>query len=316
MLQSIAQLRKWLVWSTVALLAVVTVSYFVARARVRPQLHSIPKHLGIDIQQTSEGFTISKSEGGRTIYTIRASNAVQFKKGGHADLKNVNIVVYGKAHDRYDQIYGKEFTYDPVTGDVVGMGEVHIDLQGYAEGPTKPDQAPPDELKNPIHIVTNSITFNQKTGQAYTDEVVQFRTVQASGTARGAFYDSNTNQLQLKSDVHIITTGDNAADIVGSSGTIQKDPRQAVLLNAAIYQPDRTLTTDKLTMFFEPDNSVQHAQAEGNVNIEVRGDTIVDITGPRGDLNMGPDNVVVQAVVTGGAKYNTCLLYTSDAADE
>src|SRR5271166_3477961 len=82
---------------------------FVAKLKVRPPLHSVPQKLGIDIQQTSEGFTLSKSEGGRTIYTIRASNAVQFKKGGHADLKNVNIIVYGRAHDRFDQIYGKEF---------------------------------------------------------------------------------------------------------------------------------------------------------------------------------------------------------------
>jgi lipopolysaccharide export system protein LptA len=305
MFQSIAQMRKWLVWSAVALLGVVTISYYVARLKVKPTLHKVPKQLGIDIQQTSEGFTLSKSEAGRTIYTIRASNAVQFKKGGHADLKNVHIVVYGKAHDRYDQIYGNEFTYDPGSGDVNAVGEVHIDLQGYAEGPSKPDQAPPDELKNPIHVVTNSLTFNQKTGQAHTDDEVQFRTVQASGTAKGAFYDSNTNQLQLKSEVHIVTTGDNAADIFGSSGTIQKVPRQAVLLDAAIYEPDRTLTTNKLTMLFEPDNTIQHAQAEGNVNIEVRGPTIVDITGPRGDLNMGPDNAVIQAIVSGGAKYNT-----------
>ncbi len=305
MFQSVAQVRKWLVGFAVALLALVTVSYFIAKARVKPQLHSIPKILGIDIQQTSEGFTLSKSEGGRTIFTIRASNAVQFKKGGHADLKNVHIVVYGKAHDRFDQIYGKEFTYDPESGDINAMGEVNIDLQGYAEGPTKPDQAPPEELKNPIHITTNSLTFNQKTGIAHTDDEVTFQTLQASGTAKGAHYESQSNQLQLLSEVHIVTTGDNAADIFGSSGTIQKDPRQAVLLNAAIYEPDRTLTTDKLTMFFEPDNTIQHAQAEGNVNIEVRGPTIVDISGPRGDLNMGPQNAVLQAIVTGGAKYNT-----------
>jgi lipopolysaccharide export system protein LptA len=305
MFQSVAQVRKWLVGFAVALLALVTVSYFIAKARIKPQLHSIPKILGIDIQQTSEGFTLSKSEGGRTIFTIRASNAVQFKKGGHADLKNVHIVVYGKAHDRFDQIYGKEFTYDPESGDINAMGEVNIDLQGYAEGPTKPDQAPPEELKNPIHITTSSLTFNQKTGIAHTDDEVSFRTLQASGTAKGAHYESQSNQLQLLSEVHIVTTGDNAADIFGSSGTIQKDPRQAVLLNAAIYEPDRTLTTDKLTMFFEADNSIQHAQAEGNVNIEVRGPTIVDISGPRGDLNMGPQNAVLQAIVTGGAKYNT-----------
>jgi lipopolysaccharide export system protein LptA len=305
MSQPIVHMRKWLLWLAVGLLAVVTIAYYVAKAKVKPQLHSLPKQLGLDIQQTSEGFTLSKSEGGRTIYTIRASNAVQFKKGGKADLKNVHIVVYGKAHDRFDQIYGKEFTYDPQTGDVAGLGEVHIDLQGYAEGPTKPDQAQPDELKNPVHIVANSLTFNQKTGQGNTDDVVQFRTLQASGTAKGASYDSNTQQLQLKSEVHITTTGDNAADIFGSSGTIQKDPRQAVLLNAAIYQPDRTLTADKITMLFEPDNSIQHSRAEGNVNIEVRGSTIIDITGPLGDLNMGPDNTVKQAIVSGGAKFNT-----------
>ncbi len=305
MFQSIAQVRRWLVGIAVALLAVVTVSYFIAKARVKPQLHSIPQQLGLDIQQTSEGFTLSKSEGGRTIFTIRASNAVQFKKGGHANLKNVHIVVYGKAHDRYDEIYGKEFTYDPLTGDISAVGEVNIDLQGYAEGPTRPDQAPPEELKNPIHITTRSLTFNQKTGTAHTDDEVAFRTVQASGTAKGAYYDSATNQLQLKSEVHIVTTGTNGADIVGSSGTIQKEPRQVTLLDAAIYQPDRTLTAGKLTMLFEPDNTVQHAQAESNVNIEVRGPTIVDISGPRGDLNMGPQNVVQRAIVSGGAKYNT-----------
>lgn len=305
MFQSVAQVRKWLVGIAVGILAVVTVSYYVAKAKVKPMLHSVPKQLGLDIQQTSEGFTLSKSEAGRTIYTIRASNAVQFKTGGHADLKNVHIVVYGKAHDRFDQIYGNEFTYDPESGDINAVGEVHIDLQGYAEGPTKPDQAPPEELKNPIHITTNSITFNQKTGQAHTDDVVTFRTLQASGTATGASYDSTTNQLQLKSEVHIVTTGDNAADIFGSSGTIQKDPRQAVLMDAAIYEPDRTLTANKLTMLFEPDNTIQHAQAEGNVNIEVRGPTIVDMSGPRGDLNMGPQNAVQQAILTGGAQYNT-----------
>ena len=81
-------------------------------------LHNVPQQLGIDIQQTSDGFSLSKSEGGRTIYTIKASKAVQFKQGGHAELNNVHIVVYGKNHDRYDQIYGDHFTYDQQTGDI------------------------------------------------------------------------------------------------------------------------------------------------------------------------------------------------------
>ena len=135
MFQSIAQVRKWLIAGVVVLVVGVSVSYWITRFRVVPSLHSVPKTLGIDIQQTSDGFSLSKSEAGRTLYTIRASKAVQFKSGGRADLHNVHIVVYGHGHDRYDQIYGDEFTYDPQSGDVNAMGEVHIDLQGNAEGP-------------------------------------------------------------------------------------------------------------------------------------------------------------------------------------
>ncbi len=305
MFQSLAQVRKWLVVGVCVLVAIVTLSYWIARSRVGPTLHNVPSKLGFDIQQTSDGFSLSKSEAGRTIYTIRASKAVQFKQGGHADLRNVHIVVYGRTHDRFDQIYGNQFTYDPQSGEIKAIGEVHIDLQGNAEGPLKPDQAQPAELKNPVHLLTRSLTFNQKTGIAETDEVVDFRTEQATGSAKGAYYDSKSNELQLKSDVHIVTTGNHPATITGTSGLIQKVPRQAILLNAQIEQPDRTLTADQATLLFEPDNTVQHVIAEGNVHIQVRGVTVIDVVGPRGDLNMGPKNSIQQAILSGGAKFDT-----------
>jgi lipopolysaccharide export system protein LptA len=305
MLQSLIEARKWLVAAAVLVIAVVGISYYAAKLKVKPSLHNIPKELGIDIQQTSDGFSLSKSEGGRTLYTIRASKAVQFKAGGHADLQKVHVVVYGHQHDRYDQIYGEHFSYDPQSGDIVGTGEVHIDIQGYAEGPLKPDQSPPDELKNPVHLLTHNLTFNQKTGIAQTSEVVNFQSSQATGTATGAYYDSNSNELQLKSDVHIVTTGDKAAVITGASGVIQKLPRQAVLLDARIEQPAHTLTADKITMLFEPDNTVQHVVAEGNVHIESRGPTVVDVYGPHGDMNMGPNNSIQQTILTGGARFVT-----------
>ncbi len=305
MFQSLAQVRKWLVACGVLLVAAVTVSYWIARSHVQPVLHNIPQSLGLDIQQTSEGFSLSKSVGGRTLYTIHASRAVQFKAGGHANLHNVHIVVYGRSHDRYDQIYGDQFTYNPQTGDIQAVGEVHIDLQGNAEGPSRPDQAPPEEMKNPLHLVTRALTFNQKTGIAQTDEAVEFHTEQASGSAKGAYYDSKQNELQLKSDVHVLTSGAHPATITGSSGTIQKEPRQAVLLNAKIEQPNRTLTADKATLLFAPDNTVQHAVAEGSVHIQDRGPSIVDITGPRCDLNLGPKNSLQQAIMSGGAEFDS-----------
>jgi len=287
------------------LVAAVTLSYWIARARMKPVLHNVPRQLGFDIQQTSDGFSLSKSEGGRTLYTIRASRAVQFKQGGHADLRNVHIVVYGKNHDRFDQIYGDQFTYDPQSGDIHAVGEVHIDLEGNAEGPLRPDQAQPEELKNPLHLVTRSLTFNQKTGVANTDDVVNFQTEQAVGSAKGAHYDSKQNELLLKSDVHVVTRGAHPATITGTSATLEKQPRQAVLLNMKIDQPDKTLTADRGTLLFSPDNTVQHALAEGNVHIQSRGPSVTDVYGPRGDLNLGDKNTIRQAIVSGGATFET-----------
>ena len=158
--------------------------------RCIPLLHNVPQQLGIDIQQTSDGFSLSKSEAGRTIYTIQASKAVQFKQGGHAELKNVHIVVYGKNHDRYDQIYGDQFTYDQQTGDIKAVGEVHIDLQGNAEGPAKPDQAAPAELKNPLHVVTQLTHLQPEDRHSPNRFGRKLPAAQASGSAKGAYYDS------------------------------------------------------------------------------------------------------------------------------
>src|SRR5581483_11221223 len=98
-------------------------------------------------------------EGGRTIFTIRASQATQYKPGGRAELRGVHILVYGRRANRFDQIYGEQFDYDPQSGNVSAMGEVHMDLEGNAEGPLSPDQARPAELKNPIHVKTSGLVF-------------------------------------------------------------------------------------------------------------------------------------------------------------
>ena len=46
---------------------------------------------------------------------------------------------------------------------------------------TSPDQTPPKELKNPIHLETSGLVFNQKTGDARTKKRVDFRISQATG---------------------------------------------------------------------------------------------------------------------------------------
>src|SRR3954468_20561603 len=129
------RLRKWFALA-IALILIVVAGFYVrgyyARYLLSKMIQKRAEKLGVNIQQSTDTFTFSKSEGGHTLFTVRASKAVQVKTG-HAELHEVDIIVYGKDNNRYDQIYGSDFQYEPSTGDVTANGEVHIDLQGTAE---------------------------------------------------------------------------------------------------------------------------------------------------------------------------------------
>src|SRR5882672_11104095 len=170
------RLRRVLAGTAILLMLFVAGMYFYARSRATNVLKQIPGKIGIDIKQTATGFQFSKSDGKRTLFTIEASDLKQFKLNGRAELHNVSIVLYGKDSSRFDQIYGDDFTYDKQTGNVTASGEVQIDLEANPTGSTGPDQSTPKELKNPIHLKTRDLVFNQNSGDAFTNARVDFRT--------------------------------------------------------------------------------------------------------------------------------------------
>jgi len=157
----ISHLRRWFAAATIGLLLVVGGVYFYARKRVENALKEVPAKIGTEIQQSAQGFTYSHSEGSHTIFKIQASRSVQYKEGGRVELHDVTITLYGRDSSRFDQIYGADFEYDPRSGDVVGKGEVQMDLEANPEGLIHPDQATPKELKNPVHLTTTNLLFNQ-----------------------------------------------------------------------------------------------------------------------------------------------------------
>src|SRR5581483_795526 len=262
-----------------------------------------PGKLGINIQQSTDTFTLSKSGAGRTLFTIRANKVVQYKQGGRAELHNVTIVVYGKESNRFDQIYGDDFEYDPKTGDVFAKGEVNIDLEGNAEGPRRPDQAPPRETKNPVHITTSGLRFNQKTGEAVTDQRVNFHLSQAAGSAVGARYDSKGGTLVLASQVDITTNGNSAVNIKAARGTLTKQPRQIVPDHPHLIQPDQTLDADQGIVYLRPDDTAERIVAVGNAQMDRGGDSPVKVRAPQGELQLaGPKNAPQSGVLSGGVE--------------
>src|SRR6185369_13103571 len=122
----VSKLRRWFAAGAIGLLLTVAGAYFYARGKVENALKEVPAKIGVEIQQSAQGFTVSRSEQGHTIFKIQASKAVQYKSGGRAELHDVTITLYGRDSSRFDQIYGADFEYDPRSGDVVGKGEVQM----------------------------------------------------------------------------------------------------------------------------------------------------------------------------------------------
>jgi lipopolysaccharide export system protein LptA len=276
--------------------------YFYARARQRNVLKEIPNKLGFDIKQTANGFQFSKSDGKRTLFTIQASDLKQFKLNGYAELHHVSIVLYGHDSSRFDQIYGDAFTYDKKSGNITASGDVQIDLMANPAGLTGPDQGTPKELKNPIHLKTKDLVFNQESGDASTDARVDFQTPQAIGWAVGLRYGGKSNALTFLSEIHIALGGQDAATLFATHGTITRDPRVVVLEHPRLERAAGTLQAEQATFILGPENDVERVLASGDVKAQARQlvDEQMSVRADEAELVLsGKENLLHDATLTG-----------------
>jgi lipopolysaccharide export system protein LptA len=302
---TIARLRTWFAVTAIALVLTVSGVYLVRRYQMRVLQRIAEKKLGVEIQQSTEGFSLSKSEGGHTLFKISAKKATQYKDTGKASLQDVNIVVYGRDSSRFDQIYGANFEYDAKTGNVIARGEVDIDLEANTQGRARPDQATPSELKNPIHLKTSGLVFNQKTGLAQTDQQIELHVPEANGTARGVLYDSHTNRMTLNSDIHITTLGPISRTLVARHAVISKDPRQAVLDSVTVTEPQSKVVSDRVTVLFREDNNIDRIYADGHIAATNTGANSYEVRGAKGDLQFGGTNDLQVATLSDGTQFHS-----------
>jgi lipopolysaccharide export system protein LptA len=317
----ISHLRRWFAAAAVALCLIVLAVYFHARHSVQNALTQVPDKLGIQVQQSAQDFTISKSDQGRTLFKLQANKAVQYKVGGRAELHDVTITIYGRDSSRFDQVYGKSFEFDQRSGDVTSKGEVSIDLQANPQGAANADQAAPKELKDPIHLKTTNLVFNQKTGDAWTDSLVEFHVPQTSGSAVGAKYSAQDNLLTLQSEVKM-TVGEAAPlKILAQHAVLGKIPRQIVLQHPQTESRKGKGQANEATLFLREDNSLDHAIAVGNVIVDSvaahsskkqrsssrpnSGPTASHVTAQRLEVAMGARNRIKNAAFSGNVQLKT-----------
>src|SRR5271157_1225906 len=315
----ISRLRRWFALGAILMIATVAGMYFYARLSLRKAVHSVPAKLGLGIQQTAEGFSISKSVEGRTLFTVSASKAVQFQEGGRAELHNVKIVIYGKDASRFDRITGDDFEYDPGSGNVNTKGTVLIDLEANPEGMRHFDQTPPAQTREPIHLETNGLVFNKNTGDASATGKVVFQTPQASGSAVGIRYVAKTGTMNLLSAVTLTVNRPHPVDLNAAHGVISKQPRQVVLTAVRMTREQQQMQADQATFFLRGDNTVDRILAAGDVETELHGrsssnskvsNSETHARSDRAELFLtGARNLLTTAILSGNVQ-----LATGDAA--
>ena len=310
MVPPFSRLRRWFALGAILMIATVAGMYFYARWRVHKVVHDIPAKIGLDIQQTAEGFSISKSAEGRTLFTVSASKAVQFKGGGRAELHNVKIVIYGKDASRFDRITGDDFEYDPASGNVSAKGTVLIDLEANPEGMRHSDQTAPAQTKDPIHLETNGLVFNRNTGNASATGKIVFQTPQASGSAVGVEYVAKTGTMILLASVALDVSRPQALRLNADHGVISKQPRQVALTAVRLTRERQELQSDQATFFLRGDNTVDRILAEGNVRSEFHGRAGAHERSDRAELFLtGTRNQLTTAILSGNVQ-----LASGDAA--
>ena len=244
----------------------------------RARLHQ-PAAIAATVEQQSNEFSYSQVENQRTLFTIRASRATQFKDEKRAVLEDVWITIYGREGNRNDNIHTRECNYEPKSGAVNCQGDVQIDLSAAAPAAVP---APASEKKfgnaklpateaktaQPIQITTKNLSFNRESGEASTPEAVQFRFPEGQGHATGVTYNSQDATVRLEHDVTIDMnasekTGGLPVTATGGSLEIRRNER-IVLLNAPalVRQGSRELAAGKISIELDADFHAQRVIAE------------------------------------------------------
>ncbi|WP_213806904.1 LptA/OstA family protein [Granulicella sp. dw_53] len=320
MIVSVERLRIWLLAGAALLVLVIAGFLGYAHYRAHRFIKDLPRKLGIDIRQETNGVTYSQSVKGKTIYTIHAAKTLQHKDG-KVTLQDVGIVLYGRGDgsaDRVDRIYGSEFEYDQNAGVVRAMGVVHIDLQapapvvtsakvGSAAGHDAHGGKGNGQDEHLIHVKTSGLVFLQKLGVAATDQDLEFVYNGMTGHARGAEYNSDTGMLVLQSAVKMNGIKEGEPVVLTASRAELDRQKEQVVLARAVYTilgggaGTRVAKADHVVAFLRHDGSVERGQGEGEVSLSDSAGG--EVTAKRGEVTLNPQSQPETAVLTGDVRY-------------
>jgi len=255
---------KWAASAALGLTAVV-IGVFAFRSWQRQEARKeFPPPVPQTVQKQSAEFSFSKVEGERTLFTVRASQATEFKEGGRSRLRDVWITIFGRAGKRFDNIHTRECSYLLTSGRIQCAGDVQMDLESAVEARERPGQ-------RTLHVTTRNILFERESGEAYTSEPVEFRFPYGSGRGTGMTYSTRKGIFRMQRDVSLTLASRGPAgeggvpvEMDGSALEYEKATSTMHLLGPArVRQQGRELLAGTLALEFDEQLRAKRLTATG-----------------------------------------------------
>jgi lipopolysaccharide export system protein LptA len=190
------RIRPLLLLAILIILVGVGGVYYVRRGVEQRRAPAIPKPLPPDTSSEASDWTYSQEVGELTRFYIRAKKLKQV--GPQSYLEGVVLEIRSKDGATLDRFKTAKAEFDTDKRALYSDGEVEVTTgepaQGQASGRL-------------VFIRTSGLTFDTKTGRAFTDRPATFRFDQGEGQAVGASYDPGAGGLRLRSEAKVTWRG-------------------------------------------------------------------------------------------------------------
>ena len=296
--QEAARYARWAA-SVAGLIALVVVGFYVVRAFRAARRHASRAQVSASVQQQMQTFAYNGMEGNRTVFTIRASRATEFKTGNPALLEDVWISIYGAKGDRNDSIHTRECSYAQKTGSVQCKGEVTIDVR-----PAKTAAHAPG--RQSLHITTSNLTFDGQTGEAESPAPVEFTLPQGHGSGLGVIYRTRAAVVRIEHAVKFEMaptprTGGVPVQVQASSLEVQRNQRRVLLAGLVVVQQGgRELSAGQVSISLGEKFHAREVVAEGNPSIRVsHGGDVLRASATRLQAELSPEGWIEHLTASG-----------------
>jgi lipopolysaccharide export system protein LptA len=275
---------------TVMALAV-SVAYWVAtRHKEKPVV--LPQSVPIDVHQQLSGYTFTRSDEGRRVFTIHAARTVSFKQGGTTVLEDVLVELFSRTGKRHDLMRTQRCNYNSQNGDLSTSGPVHIELNAEAE------KAPAAGLKGrqTVYLETSKVSYRHEGSLVTSDQAVRFRIGPASGTSQGMAYATRDGSLELEKDVvmELLPHNGDASGppmwLTASRLRYEKLTRQVTLWGPVrVVQGERNVSAGSGKVFLNEADRVTRVNLEGSVKAsESSAQRLVELSADRAQGDFDP----------------------------